>query len=85
MYLLIILCSLLSAVGVNVFPQVNPIPVNFGNDSDYRMSITIEKSQDGMYSGNLQFQLSLMNTGAGAVFFTQQDAVVTITDIDGKC
>jgi hypothetical protein len=52
----------------------------------YRASFELEARQDGQFSGtgDLQFQLSLRNTLLGAVSFTQQNAIVTIVDADGK-
>ena len=75
-------------VGVQVYPSANPITLTLDQPSEgggYSQSFSIETRRDRDYRGNLQFQLSLRNTVAGAVFFTQQNATVTITDIDGKC
>ena len=75
--------NFLFAVGVNVFSSANPISVTLeGSGSSFRF--VIEVRQDSQYSGNLQFQLSLRNTEDGAVVFIQQNAIVTITDIDGE-
>lgn len=51
------------------------------------MTFEVEARKDGKFNatlGDLQFQLSLRNTMQGAVYFTQQNATVTIDDIDGR-
>ena len=77
----------LHAVGVNViFPNnANPISVSL-REGPFRATFEIEARRDGQFSGSgdLQFQLSLRNTMRGAVYFTQQNATVTILDADGK-